>query len=453
MRLRVHVQEQQGGRKNIPRKKMKDDEKKAMVSIDEAWMPLRGRSFQTRVVYAMCFVAAVCTLGLFLMNSSTLNMSMLTIGNSRPIYGPNKMTPEEARVFLRDVDEGLQAFLNKSKPFTKFGPPVVGWDKTRADAIRKSTNSSSGVNPKPRIMLITSSHPKKCENKQGDQMLLKSIKNKMDYCRIHGIELYYNMDKIDDEMLGWWVKTFLTHMLMKEHPDIDWFWWMDSDAIFTDMTFELPLKKYENYNMVMHGWNDAVYDKRSWLGLNAGVFLIRNCQWSMDLLHAWAPMSPKGKIRNGVGEFLTKALPDRGKGEADDQSGLVYLMVTDREKWGNKVYLESSYYFQGYWKVITERFEDMMEKYKPGKYGDDRWPFVTHFCGCEFCCGAINPEYTVDRCLIQMERAVNFADNQVLERYGFRHKSLKSAEVEPRDANSTAKATTTKTAKSIKKAV
>lgn len=84
----------------------------------------------------------------------------------------------------------------------------------------------------------------------------------------------------------------------------------------------------------------------------------------------------------------------------------------------------------------------MMAKYKPGIYGDDRWPFVTHFCGCEFCCGAINPEYTVDRCLTQMERAVNFADNQVLERYGFIHKSLKSAEVESREAakNRTAKA-------------
>lgn len=421
----------------------KKPEKKALAPIDEAWIPMRGRSFQSRVVYAMCFIAAICTLTIFALNSSTLDLSSKLAGvGNRPVYGPKKMTPEEVKKHLAEVDKGMQQFLNASKPFTKFGPPVIGWDKHRADAIRKATNSSSGVNPKPRIMLITSSHPRKCDNKQGDQMLLKSIKNKMDYCRIHGIELYYNMDKIDDEMLGWWVKTFLTHMLMKQHPEIDWFWWMDSDAIFTDMSFQLPLKKYENYNMVMHGWNDAVYDKRSWLGLNAGVYLIRNCQWSMDLLHAWAPMSPKGKIRDGVGKFLTKALPDRGKGEADDQSGLVYLMVTDKERWGNKVYLENSYYFQGYWRVLTERFEEMMEKYKPGIYGDDRWPFVTHFCGCEFCCGAINPEYTVDRCLTQMERAVNFADNQVLERYGFRHKSLKSAEVEPRKQNQTAKATT-----------
>jgi len=76
----------------------------------------------------------------------------------------------------------------------------------------------------------------------------------------------------------------------------------------------------------------------------------------MDMLHAWAPMSPKGAIRDRVGEFLTKALPDRGRGEADDQSGLVYLMVSDKERWGSKVYLESSYYFQGYWKVRRFQF-------------------------------------------------------------------------------------------------
>jgi xyloglucan 6-xylosyltransferase len=427
---------------------MKDDSKKTQALLPSE--SFRGRSFQNRAVYGLCFVAAVCTIGLWAFTSSPALGKFTGRSSAHVQFGPKKQTPEEIKAELAEIDRGMQAFLNSSKPFTKFGPPVIGWDKTRADAIRRATNSSSGVNPKPRIMIITSSHPKKCENKQGDQMLLKSIKNKMDYARLHNMEIYYNMDNIDDEMTSWWVKTFLTHMLMKQHPEIDWFWWMDADAIFTDMSFNLPFEKYKNHNMVMHGWEDAVYDRRSWLGLNAGVFLLRNCQWSMDLLHAWAPMSPKGKIRDGAGVFQTKALPDRGKGEADDQSGLVYLMVTNRERWGSKVYLESSYYFQGYWRVITERFEEMMEKYKPGLYGDDRWPFVTHFCGCEFCCGSINPEYTVDQCLTHMERAVNFADNQVIGQYGFQHKSLKSPEVELRNAkNQTASAKLKKTKKAV----
>jgi xyloglucan 6-xylosyltransferase len=98
-----------------------------------------------------------------------------------------------------------------------------------------------------------------------------------------------------------------------------------------------------------------------------------------------------------------------------------------REKWGSKVYLENSYYFQGYWRILTEKFEEMMAKYKPGVYGDDRWPFVTHFTGCEFCEGVINPGYTPQLCQTQMERAIKFADNQVINQYGFRHTTLEEA--------------------------
>jgi xyloglucan 6-xylosyltransferase len=67
-----------------------------------------------------------------------------------------------------------------------------------------------------------------------------------------------------------------------------------------------------------------------------------------------------------------------------------------------------------------------MEKYHPG-YGDQRWPFVTHFVGCKPC-GSYG-DYAVERCLNQMERAFNFADNQILEMYGFQHGSLETAKV------------------------
>lgn len=138
---------------------MKEDNKKAIAPmVEDSWMPFRGRSFQNRVAYGMCLIAAICTLGLFILNSSTLDLSTLTSGSPKPVYGPQKMTPEEVREHLAVIDKGLHEYLNRSKPFTKFGLPVVGWDETRKQAIRRSTNSSSGVNPKTRIMLITSSH-------------------------------------------------------------------------------------------------------------------------------------------------------------------------------------------------------------------------------------------------------------------------------------------------------
>ena len=46
---------------------------------------------------------------------------------------------------------------------------------------------------KPRVLLSTGSSPKPYKNPVEDHYLLKAIKNKIDYCRLHGIEVFYNM--------------------------------------------------------------------------------------------------------------------------------------------------------------------------------------------------------------------------------------------------------------------
>jgi len=79
-----------------------------------------------------------------------------------------------------------------------------------------------------------------------------------------------------------------------------------------------------------------------------------------------------------------------------------------------------------------------MEKNQPGVYGDERWPFITHFVGCEFCEGGVNPIYSPGQCIRAMERAFLFADNQVLNRYGLRHSSLHTFRVQQKKStNST----------------
>ncbi|MCO5561278.1 hypothetical protein L7F22_014899 [Adiantum nelumboides] len=275
--------------------------------------------------------------------------------------------------------------------------------------------------------------PKPCDNPAGDHYLLKSIKNKIDYCRLHGIDIFYNLAHLDAEMAGYWSKLPLVRKLMLTHPEMEWIWWMDSDEMLTDMVFELPLEKYKNFNFILHGWEKEIYEKQTWVGLNTGSLLIRNCQWSLDLLDAWAPMGPKGKIREEAGKVLTDALVGRPAFEADDQSALIYLLVTEKDKWGDKVFLESSYYLHGYWVAIVERYEENILKYRPG-FGDERWPFVTHFVGCKPC-GSYG-DYSVERCLKQMERAFNFGDNQILQMYGFQHRSLGTFKVK-RTSNDT----------------
>ncbi|GJN04671.1 hypothetical protein PR202_ga22236 [Eleusine coracana subsp. coracana] len=50
-----------------------------------------------------------------------------------------------------------------------------------------------------------------------------------------------------------------------------------------------------------------------------------------------------------------------------------------------------------------------------------RRPFVTHFTGCAPCSGQRNPIYSRESCDGGIRAALDFADDQVLRAYGFRH--------------------------------
>ncbi|KAJ4751396.1 Galactosyl transferase GMA12/MNN10 family protein [Rhynchospora pubera] len=306
------------------------------------------------------------------------------------------------------------------------GPKISDWDQQRQVWLSQNPNFPNRLLGKHRILLVTGSPPNPCDNAIGDHYLLKSTKNKIDYCRLHGIEIVYNMAHLDKELAGYWAKLPLIRKLMLSHPEIEWIWWMDSDAFFTDMAFELPLEKYKNHNLIIHGYPDLLFEQHSWIALNTGSFLFRNCQWSLDLLDAWAPMGPKGIVRELAGKILTANLKGRPAFEADDQSALIYLLTSQQDKWMSKVYVENSYYLHGFWAGLVDKYEEMIEQNHPG-LGDERWPFVTHFVGCKPC-GSYG-DYPVERCLNSMERAFNFGDNQVLRLYGFAHKGLVSPKI------------------------
>jgi xyloglucan 6-xylosyltransferase len=59
----------------------------------------------------------------------------------------------------------------------------------------------------------------------------------------------------------------------------------------------------------------------------------------------------------------------------------------------------------------------------------EKWPFVTHFVGCKPCAKDGHGSYKLSMCLSQMERAYNFADNQIWQQYGLRHASLTSSQL------------------------
>ncbi|CAO2828162.1 unnamed protein product [Amaranthus hypochondriacus] len=342
----------------------------------------------------------------------------------------------------------------KPDPTTFYDDPDLGytidtrvqnWDDKRQQWLNLHPEFSGSE----RVVMVTGSQPDPCKNPLGDHILLRSFKNKVDYCRIHGYDIFYNNVLLDPRMFSYWAKYPVVKAAMIAHPEAEWIWWVDSDAFITDMDFNLPLEKYKTHNLILHGWDHLVFQKKSWTGLNAGVFLIRNCQWSMDLLERWVKFGPSSPEYEKWGEIQKSIFKDKSFPEADDQTGIAYIMVKEGDKWNEKIYLEKEYYFEGYWLEIVDKLENITAYYskiekrerrlrrkngeKAGKDYRAQWeeirekemgiemkrPFITHFTGCEPCSGKHNEKYSREACLKGMNMALNFGDNQVLRNFGY----------------------------------
>lgn len=234
-------------------------------------------------------------------------------------------------------------------------------------------------------------------------------------------------------MRSYWAKAPILRAAMVAHPESEWLFWVDSDAVFTDMDFQIPFERYRDHNLVVYGWPDRIYKDKSWVSLNAGVFLLRNCQWSMDFLDVWAHMGPMSPAHANWAKILKSTLTDMSWEIADDQSAMVYLLLGG-SKWRDSTYVENQYYLSGYWLFIVDKYDDVgiqkgvprraeATRYGPRQETEPR-PFVTHFTGCAPCNGEHNPVFEGDSCRVGMERALNFADNQVLRSYGFVHPDI-----------------------------
>ncbi|PUZ62959.1 hypothetical protein GQ55_3G028600 [Panicum hallii var. hallii] len=428
-------------------------------------LPSRGRSSSSKLTQRainnirFALLCAFVTL-LVLRGTVGVNRRLVYIaGSNGAPSGTNKVVEDIERT-LREIradsdpdpeDDGNRATVPAAKYYDRssawstatysLGPLVTRWNAKRRRWLHLNPGfPSRDARGNPRVLLVTASPPGPCDTPAADHLLLRATKNKMDYCRLHGIEFEHAMARLDTELTGGWAKLPLLRRLMLAHPEVEWLWWMDGDTLVTDMGFELPLARYEGTHLVVHGNSYLLFQQRSWVAISTGSFLLRNCQWSLELLDAWAVMGPRGRARDEAGKLLTATLYGRPAFEADDQSALIHLLLTEKERWMEKVYLENEYYLHGLWAGLVDKYEQVMEKHHPG-YGDDRWPFVTHFVGCKPCScrggggrssrggGNSSDEHPPERCISGMERAFNFADNQVLRLYGFRHESLASSDV------------------------
>lgn len=273
------------------------------------------------------------------------------------------------------------------------------------------------------FMIVTGERSSPCKTAIGSNIMMKTYKNKVDYCNLHGCKVWYALEVWEKGFTGTWVRYPLLLRLMKANPSVTWFMWMDSDAIFTDLNFSIPFDTYNgwNKNFVVSGFWEKVYTKEpDWMAVNAGVFLIRNCEWSYTFLQNWSALgAPENIVKSK--EAMNSVIKSRPQDwDPDDQSALVYLLNQNRKESEVKTFLEAGYSLHGYWDYIVDTYEDIMQ-------GKEKRPFVTHFCGCNFCGGLT----ITDRCSQGFERAFNFADNQLLAFVGLRHSNLSTSSLQP----------------------
>jgi hypothetical protein len=402
---------------------------------------------------ALVFAAGVSAAVLAILGSASL------LGGPGIVAPPVPRPEDGPRTFYDDPELSYDAVD---------GRRLTGWDAKRAAWLRSRGLGHRRHAPE-RVVMVSGSQPEPCPGDAGDHRLLRFLKNKVDYCRLHGIELLYNRDVLQPAMKGYWAKIPIVRAAMLAHPEAEWVWWVDSDVVFTDMDFSLPLAtRYAGRNFVAYGWPDKIA-RKSWLAINAGVFLIRNCQWSLDFMDEWTRMGPAYPEHARWGEVVRDALADKGDDAwCDDQSALVYLLLHNWERLGKKAFVETEYFFHGYWLEIVDRLDGVAARYEaverrapglrrrhaerehrryaaarnaavsgavpgPAGGGEKGWrrPLITHFVGCQPCSGGRNPMYSRESCEDGMRRALGFADDQVLRAYGFRHAALLNDTVRP----------------------
>lgn len=359
--------------------------------------------------------------------------------------------------YSRSSDDYLSSHTFYDDPNLSYsiGDVIENWDEKRAQWL-KLHPSFVAAN---RVLLLTGSQPSPCESVIGDYFLLRLFKNKVDYSRIHGYDIFYNNAFLHPKLDQHWAKPAAIRAAMLAHPEAEWIWWVDVDAVITNMEFTIPLEKYKNHNIVLDGLPDEIFGKRSWLGINSGVVLFRNCQWTMEFLNAWAAMGPITPDSDSWGKIFQSTFTDKTDSKSTDQSAIGYMLLKQYDKWGSKIHLEHEYCFQCYWEMAvdwfpnatktyatieksaselrrrhaeleTRSFGKLREKYlEEGGYEKKtgRRPFITHFTGCSPCKGNHNPIYDGNSCREGKEKALNFADNQVLRNFGFVRPDLLSA--------------------------
>ncbi|KAH7284989.1 hypothetical protein KP509_33G005900 [Ceratopteris richardii] len=336
-----------------------------------------------------------------------------TIQETEPSKTHSETVPRRRRRWWARTREVLrQGLIRRVRALDKYS--IRSLAGTAENSRVADEGRFQGDGEKVRFLLVTGERPSVCKSAEGAHALLQSYKNKVEYCMLHGCKVWYMLESWEEGFYGVWARYPALLRLMRSMPSVEWFMWMDADAIFTDLSFSIPFHLYNSWNkhFIAHGFPHLLYGQEgNWFSLNAGIFLIRNCNWSYTFLEIWREL---GKIERreeakiAFNNEITNRPPDL---RADDQSALIYMLRQLKNATHDFVHTEAAYFLHGYYKLMVHRYEEMIRRGRENMRDDDQWPFTTHFCGCSFCGSTSEVSH---ECLHSFTRAYTFAHNQFL---------------------------------------
>jgi len=98
--------------------------------------------------------------------------------------------------------------------------------------------------------------------------------NKKAYAKKHGYDIYLHHEKLDLTRPAAWSKI----LAIERHlDDYEWIFWSDADSLIMNDDIKLESIIDNNYNFI-------ITQEANKKNLNTGSFLIRNCEWSKQLL-------------------------------------------------------------------------------------------------------------------------------------------------------------------------
>ncbi|CAL8464124.1 g3659 [Coccomyxa elongata] len=255
----------------------------------------------------------------------------------------------------------------------------------------------------PEMLIITAIHSKSCVYKQGDHLNFMSVVNKQDYARLHNYKVIAATNVADPTLDNMWNKVGWLLKVYHEHPETEWFMWIDSDTMIINPTFQLPLNKFAGKDLVIWGNETALLSGDGRSGMNSGVMLFRRTPWMEEFLEQVATL---GRIPEPeLGEVLKKELTAPGyiyDSGLRDQNAIVYVMKTGwKEHKSHVLLINKQYCLNCYWKDLLQSGDLSSD--------DKKVNFINHFSGCQLCTRQ-NKEGNYGQCEAEFVKSFEYAN-------------------------------------------